>query len=61
MLAAEANPDLNLEGLLEGDASAANARTSATVDAVADTKTELKAILDDLASKPELLSMEKLR
>ena len=61
VLAADANPDLNPDGPLEGDASAVHAFTSTTVDAVADAKTELKAILDDLASKPELLSMEKLR
>lgn len=61
VLAADANPDLNPDGPLEGDASAVHACTSATMDAVADAKTELKAILDDLASKPELLSMEEVR
>lgn len=56
MLAADANPDLNPEGAPESETSA-----NANAESVADAKTELKAILDDLASKPELLSMEDVR
>lgn len=60
MLAADVNPDLNPDGDENANANA-NASASADPVAVREAKTELKAILDDLASKPELVGMENVR
>lgn len=52
LLAADANPDAD---------SVNNADANANSVAVQDAKTELKAILDDLSSKSELMEMEDMR
>lgn len=52
VLTADANPDLDGE---------VNSTATAELVAVQNNKTELKAILDDLASKPELVGLEDVR
>lgn len=60
MLAADANPDLNPDVAFAANVDA-NINTNETTVTVEDAKTELKAILDDLASKPEVVGMEEVR
>lgn len=60
MLAADANPDLNPDAAFAANENA-NTTTNDRMMTAEDAKTELKAILDDLASKPEVVGMEEVR
>lgn len=60
VLAANANPDLNPDVAFAANVDA-NIDTNEMTVTVEDAKTELKAILDDLASKPEVVGMEDVR
>ncbi|KUL87734.1 hypothetical protein ZTR_05804 [Talaromyces verruculosus] len=60
VLAADANPDLNPDVAFAANVDA-NMNTNEMTVTVEDAKTELKAILDDLASKPEVVGMEEVR
>lgn len=59
VLAADANPDLNPDAAFANED--ANTTTNDRMMTAEDAKTELKAILDDLASKPEVVGMEEVR